>query len=100
MAQTIRKDDVLIKWVLGLLSALTLLYVSQLIKGINETNEFKYKIIRIEVMSEMTVTKINELSALVKATNKKQESQDSNIKKNSINIDQLTRYVKSGGGNQ
>lgn len=95
MAQTKRKEDVLTRWILGILSALTLLYVSQVIKSLNETNEFKYKIIRIEVMTEMTVNKINELSAHVKAANKKLESHDSNIKKNKVIIDQLTTYVKS-----
>ena len=47
-------------------------------------------------MTEMTVNKINELSAHVKAANKKLENQDSNIKENSFNIDRLTRYVKTG----
>jgi len=89
------KDDILNKWILGILSALTLLYVSQVIKGINETNEFKYKIIRIEVMTEMTVNKVNELTAHIKATNEKVDKQDTNIHKNSTNINDLIKYVKT-----
>jgi len=91
-----KSEGILTKWILGLLSALILLYVTQVIKGYNSDTEFKYKTIRIEVMSELILGKVNELKAHQKIYDKRIENQDNNILENRNNISELKRYVKYG----
>ena len=78
-----RKDDRLIKWLLTLSSGIALLVCGQFIymlqssaaqaveiqtnkNDIKDLKDFKLKLIRIEVMTEMTVNKQNEMSAQIK----------------------------------
>lgn len=94
---TRRKDDDLMKWLLGVCASIVVLFIGQFIfmiqsnastvervnantSAINELKDFKYKLIRIEVMSEMTVNKVNEIAARSTVTRDEQISRTSDIK--------------------
>lgn len=84
-----RKDDVVVKWILGIVASMAVLFVAEFIMGlkssarieeqvrtntasINELKDFKLKLIRIEVMTEIAINKLNDMSALVKVTREEQ----------------------------
>lgn len=86
-----RKDDDLMKWLLGISASIVILFLGQFIfmmqsnaamiervntnsSDIRELKDFKLKLIRIEVMSEMTVNKVNEIAAVSKTTRNEQIS--------------------------
>ena len=81
-----RKDDFLIKWVLGIVASIAVLFVIESFNGmkaeariteqvkintqnIQELKDFKLKLIRIEVMTEMTINKLTDVASTIKTIN-------------------------------
>lgn len=91
-----REDHALIKWILGIVASIAVLFVIEFFsgikaearlieqvkantQGIQELKDFKLKLIRIEVMTEMVVNKINEVAGTVKMTRSEQVTRTPDI---------------------
>ncbi len=106
-----KKDEIMIKWVLGIVASMSVVFLVEMMNGmksdatmhrqvmvnsqdIKELKDFKLKLIRIEVMSEMSLNKLNDLVLKVDKVSDLSTSNHSKQKANAIAIEGVKRLIK------